>query len=79
MLRRKQVMLTAELERWLKDRARREGRSVSAVLRSILEEARTRSEKRDPLGLAAGLLAGKNHASHDQILYGRHVDPRNDR
>ncbi len=72
MLKRKQVMLSPELERWLTDRARRQGRSVSAVLRAVLEEAWRRGmESGDPLDAAAGMLRGKGGGTHDEILYGR--------
>lgn len=73
MLKRKQVMLSPELERWLRDRARREGRSVSAVLRAVLEEAwrAGSSASGDPLDSSAGMLRGKNLGAHDEILYGR--------
>ena len=73
MMRRKQVLLSPELERWLADRARREGRSVSAVLRSVLEDAQRASRSRapDPLAAAAGSIKGRSLGTHDEILYGR--------
>ncbi len=73
MMRRKQVLLSPELERWLTDRARREGRSISAVLRSVLEDAHRAylSRTPDPLAEAAGSIRGENLGTHDEILYGR--------
>lgn len=72
-LRRKQVLLTTEQERWLVNRARSEGRSESAVLRDLIDARRQLrvADAADPLDRIVGTARGRKLGTHDAILYGR--------
>lgn len=55
----------------LKDRARREGTSVAAVIRDLVEASLGGSVKRPGLAKIAGMFsAGGDAIDHDEELYG---------
>jgi len=72
-LRRKQLLISVEQERYLSNRARAEGRSESALLRDLIDQVRNgaATKGRDPIDALVGAFAGRRLSSHDEILYGR--------
>jgi len=72
-LRRKQVLISVDQDRWLSSRARSEGRSRSAVLRDLIDQARRDriSYSPDPLDAIVGAFKGRDLGAPDEILYGR--------
>ena len=70
-LRRKQILLSPEQERYLANRARAEGRSESALVRDLIDRVRARAATHDPIDGLIGAFRGKPLGGHDEILYGR--------
>jgi len=76
-MHRTQIMLEEEQYQTLRERARRSGKSMGAVVREVLDAAlrygtRTRDAKSDELDELNGFFSDKETAgrSHDDILYG---------
>ncbi len=72
-LRRKQLLISVEQERYLSNRARAEGRSESALLRDLIDQVRNSGAAKgpDPIDALVGAFAGRRLGGHDEILYGR--------
>jgi hypothetical protein len=72
-LRRKQILISLEQERYLSNRARAEGRSESSLLRDLIDQVRNGGVTKgaDPIDALVGAFAGRRLGSHDEILYGR--------
>lgn len=72
-LRRKQLLISVEQDRYLSNRARAEGRSKSALLRDLIDQVRNGGAANgpDPIDALVGAFAGRRLAAHDEILYGR--------
>jgi hypothetical protein len=72
-LRRKQLLISVEQDRYLSNRARAEGRSKSALLRDLIDQVRNGGATKglDPIDALVGAFAGRRPGGHDEILYGR--------
>lgn len=72
-LTRKQILISAEQDRYLSNRARAEGRSESAVLRDLIDQLRIPGPDAgpDPIDHLVGAFSGRPLGTHDEILYGR--------
>lgn len=77
-LRRKQVLISVEQDRYLSNRARAEGRSESALLRDLIDQVRNGGAAKgpDPIDALVGAFAGRRLGGHDEILYGRPREKR---
>jgi hypothetical protein len=77
-LRRKQVLISVDQDRWLSNRARSEGRSESAVLRDLIDRQRRNrvNSSPDTLDAVVGAFKGRNLGTHDEILYGRRLEAK---
>lgn len=72
-LRRKQILVSVEQDRYLSNRARAEGRSKSALLRDLIDQVRNGGVAKgaDPIDTLVGAFAGRRLGNHDEILNGR--------
>jgi hypothetical protein len=75
-LYRTQVLLTPSQHRYLKGRAEREGSSLSALVRGLIEtemESRRQAVQDDPFWEIVGMVAGGDPDAgieHDHYIYG---------
>lgn len=74
-MHRTQLLLREEQYRFLSARAREEGKSISAVLREIVDrQIKAQSTEIDPLLAIVGMAEGEDAAvgrEHDRYLYGQ--------
>ncbi len=74
-MKRTNIVLEEAQHQYLKDRAEREGKSMSALIRELIEASICASEedmKDDPILKIIGIGRGRGHRvarRHDEILY----------
>jgi hypothetical protein len=75
-LYRAQILLTPRQHQYLKGRSEREGNSVSAIVRELIQaemESRRQAVKDDPFWDIVGMVAGGDPdagVEHDHYVYG---------
>jgi hypothetical protein len=76
-MKRINIVLEEWQYKYLKDRANREEKSISSIIRELVTRVATsfgKGSKRDPIYDIVGLARGKGKGAarrHDEILYGR--------